>query len=109
GVCLPSTIPDRSVRDHKPDGDKNNFPLTTYEQLVRILPGSAPVEKGGWVDSGRQISLEKLTQSTHAHLLSFAMLFALTGIIFAFSSFPKIFRCVLGPGVLVAQVADVSC
>ena len=32
-------------------------------------------EGGGWVDSGRQISLEKLTQSTHAHLLSFAVLF----------------------------------
>lgn len=109
GVHIRSLIRDRCTRCHGPGGDKENTPLKTYEQITVFLPATAPVEKGGWVDSGRQISLEKLTQSTHAHLLSFAMLFSLTGLVFAFSSFPAKLRLILGPGVLVAQVADVSC
>jgi mono/diheme cytochrome c family protein len=110
GVHIWSLIRDRCTRCHGPNGDKSDFPLKTYEQLSKYLPASVAIpEKGGWVDSGKQISLEKLTQSTHAHLLSFAMLFALTGVVFAFSSFPGIVRGILGPGVLVAQVADVSC
>ena len=37
------------------------------------------------------------------------MLWMLTGLIFAFSSYAKWFRCILAPLVLLAQVADVSC
>lgn len=55
-----------------------------------------------------QISVESLTQSTHAHLLSFAMLWALTGMVFAFTSYPLWMRCGLAPAVLLAQVVDVS-
>jgi mono/diheme cytochrome c family protein len=110
GIHIHSLIRDRCTRCHGPGGDKFDTPLKTYEQLTTYLPASGPVvEKGGWIPSGRQISLEKLTQSTHAHLLSFAMLFALTGLTFAFSSFPRVVRCIIGPGVLVAQVADISC
>jgi hypothetical protein len=58
---------------------------------------------------GRQINTEHLTQSTHAHLLSFAMLWALTGLVFAFTSYSSFIRCVLSPVVLIAQVADVAC
>ena len=54
------------------------------------------------------ISLVKLTQSTHAHLLSFSVLFSLTGLIFAFTSYPTVLRCVLGPWVLLAMVTDIS-
>ena len=109
GVHIRSLIRDRCTRCHGPGGDKSDTPLKTYEQIAKYLPTAAPVAVGGYVDSGKQISLEKLTQSTHAHLLSFAMLFALTGLTFAFSGFPGWLRCILGPGVLVAQVADVSC
>ena len=58
---------------------------------------------------GRQMTLDKLTETTHLHLLSFCMLWMLTGLIFAFSSYWKWLRCVLAPLVLLAQVADVSC
>jgi hypothetical protein len=57
----------------------------------------------------RRVSLDALTQSTHAHLLSFSMLWGLTGLIFAFTSYPKIFRFTLAPIVLIAQVADIAC
>jgi hypothetical protein len=57
----------------------------------------------------RQMSVESLTQSTHAHLLSFAMLWAITGFIFAFTSYPLWMRVALAPTVLLAQVLDVSC
>ena len=54
------------------------------------------------------MGIEKLTQSTHAHLLSFAVLFSLTGLIFAFSSYPSSVRCLLGPLVVIAVFADVA-
>jgi hypothetical protein len=57
----------------------------------------------------KQLSVEALTQSTHAHLLSFSMLWGLTGLIFAFTSYTTFIRCIVGPVVLIAQVADISC
>jgi hypothetical protein len=57
----------------------------------------------------RQISVESLTQSTHAHLLSFAMLWALTGLTFAFTSYSLWARVTLAPIVLLAQLIDVAC
>lgn len=57
----------------------------------------------------KQLSIEALTQSTHAHLLSFSMLWALTGLIFAFSSYPTLIKCLLSPIVLIAQVGDIAC
>ena len=59
--------------------------------------------------TSRQMSLEHLTQTTHLHLLSFCVLWMLTGLIFAFSSYPTWVRCILAPVVLLAQVADVCC
>jgi hypothetical protein len=58
---------------------------------------------------GRQMSIEALTQSTHAHLLTFSILWAATGLIFAFTSYSSFVRCVISPIVLIAQVADVAC
>jgi hypothetical protein len=55
----------------------------------------------------RQLSVESLTQSTHAHLLSFAVLWACTGLIFAFTSYSFCLRLTLAPLVLAAQVIDV--
>jgi len=57
----------------------------------------------------RQLSVESLTQSTHAHLLSFALLWMSTGLIFAFTSYPLAVRLAIAPIVLIAQVADVLC
>jgi hypothetical protein len=102
---------DRCERCHCKGGDVENFPLETYEQLAKHMevPKGTEVLPGGWVHSDRQVSVEKLTQSTHAHLLSFAMLFTLTGLIFAFTSYPGGIRVILAPVVLLAQVVDVAC
>lgn len=83
------------------------------DEYVKIEPfATAPsleVIDGKWVRSSKQTTVEGLTQSTHAHLLSFAMLFALTGLTFAFTSYPALVRGIIGPIVLIAQLADISC
>src|SRR5262245_28710921 len=86
-----SIIETRCVRCHKPNGDDShaaNFPFQTYEQIEKYLtaPSVGNFRSGGdWVKVEEPISLERLTQSTHAHLLSFAVLFSLTGLVFAFT------------------------
>lgn len=113
-VKVKSIIENRCTRCHKTGGDDikaANFPLVSYADIEKYLsaPATAPFRSGGdWVRVQEPISIEKLTQSTHAHLLSFAVLFSLTGLVFAFSSYPCSLRCVLGPWVLLAVVADVS-
>jgi cytochrome c553 len=113
-VKVRSIIETRCVRCHQPNGDDTNagnFPLQTYEQIEKYLTVSAIVSVppgGAWVRVQEPIGLEKLTQSTHAHLLSFSVLFSLTGLVFAFTSYPTVLRCVLGPWVLLAMVADIS-
>lgn len=84
--------------------------LGTYaglEPLVNV-PSQELID-GKWVRSSRQVGKEKLIQSTHAHLLTFAILFALTGLVFAFTGYPSGVRLFLAPVVLIAQVADVGC
>jgi len=109
-VLIKNILRDRCARCHSPGNEKGDVPLTTYEEVAKFMPVTVAVPPGGgYVDSGKQISLEKLTQSTHAHLLSFAVLFALTGLTFAFTSYPAVVRGFIGPVVLVAQMADVSC
>lgn len=61
------------------------------------------------VARGKQMSLDALTQSTHVHALGFSMLYALTGLAFAFSTYPGWLRDTLAPLVLAAQVVDLSC
>lgn len=112
-VKVKSILVDRCTRCHAKDADPKAeaFPLETFEHVMKYMDAPAPTVPpgGGWVDSGRKMSLEKLTQSTHAHLLSFAVLFSLTGLVFAFTGYPTVVRCVLGPLVLLAQVADIAC
>ena len=109
-IKIRSLLDNRCARCHQAGGEKSDVPLQTYEDFAKYIPLKIPVPPGGgWIDSGRQMSLEKLTQSTHAHLLSFAVLFSLTGLTFAFTSYPVWLRCILGPMVLIAQFADVSC
>jgi mono/diheme cytochrome c family protein len=114
GVKVKSILDARCATCHAKDGDVCAAPLEEYAHFVKymevptavVIPDGAA---GAWCESERQIGKEKLAQSTHAHLLSFAMLFSLTGLVFAFSSYPGVVRGTLGPVVLLAQVADVSC
>lgn len=107
-VPIKLLIDKRCVKCHH-DGEQ--LPdLDEYAKLEPLItPPSQEVLPGGWVRSSKQMSIEGLTQSTHAHLLSFAVLFTLTGLTFAFSSYPGWLRVLLGPIVLIAQVLDVSC
>lgn len=76
----------------------------------RPKPPGEKTPQERWDDAkDKQINVEHLTQSTHAHLLSFSMLWALTGIVFAFSNNSYFLRCLLSPIVLIAQVLDISC
>ncbi|OWK46371.1 hypothetical protein FRUB_00070 [Fimbriiglobus ruber] len=109
---IKSIIEERCVRCHggdkKPDLDEypKLLPLISVPK-VEILENKYLGDK--WVRTNRQLSVEGLTQSTHAHLLSFSVLFALTGLTFAFTSYPAFVRCILGPIVLLATVADIAC
>ena len=70
--------------------------------------GKPPVDK--WAEAkSKRLSVDALTQSTHAHLLTFSLLWAATGLIFAFTSYSSFVRSVLSPLVLAAQVVDVAC
>jgi hypothetical protein len=97
-----SILTARCYRCHKtePGGDiqARQYPLGTYEQVAKYTRIGEP-----------SMSLEKLTQSTHVHLLSFSMLYALTGLVFAFTSYPLWVRLALAPLVLVVQVVDIGC
>jgi len=102
-VKIKSLFTDRCVRCHAKDGDDSDasaFPLETWEQIERYSR----------IDpSGGRMSLDKLAQTTHAHLLSLSMLFMLTGVLFALTSYPAFLRVPVAPLVLLAQLADIGC
>ena len=110
-VQIQSVFNDRCNKCHagQQQPDMSDFaklePLITAPAVERI-PGLNGVE---WVRTGRQTSVESLTQSTHAHLLSFSMLFSLTGLVIALSRYPVVVRAGLGCVVLIAQLADIAC
>jgi hypothetical protein len=100
-VKIKSLFTERCVRCHQPDGDDSKaakFPLASYEQIKTYSK----------VDTGA-MSLPALAQSTHTHLLAFAVLFAVTGLVFALSSYPAWLRVPLAPLVLTAQVFEIAC
>jgi hypothetical protein len=99
-VMLKTIIDTRCVRCHKEGvtDPASAAPLDTYEYL----------ESYGRPEGERGMPLIKLAQSTHVHLLGFSMLYMLTGVIFACSGWPAIFRFLLAPLPLVAQVVDIS-
>ena len=102
-VRVNSLIQDRCSKCHESADSQGKKQLVDYSDFADVLTIPAVGR------TSRQMSLDKLAQTTHLHLLSFCMLWTMTGVVFAFSSYPKWFRCILGPLVLVAQIADVSC
>jgi hypothetical protein len=79
-------------------GPAGSAPLESYDEIHTY----AEVETGGG-----GMSLPTLAQTTHVHLLSFGMLFGLTGLAFAFTSYPAWVRFLLAPLPLVAQAAEI--
>ncbi|VTR91082.1 Putative uncharacterized protein OS=Novosphingobium sp. PP1Y GN=PP1Y_AT23285 PE=4 SV=1 [Gemmata massiliana] len=107
-VKIKTLIDARCVTCHSKGGDKEDVLLDNYEGLKPFMTVTEAQAVNGWIKVEEPISISKLTQSTHAHLLSFAMLFSLTGVIFAFSSWPAWMRVIIGPSVVIAVFADVS-
>jgi cytochrome c553 len=110
-VKVKSIIDARCVLCHGKGGDAEQYPLDRYEAVEQylIVDPAKPFPAGGdWVRVQEPMSLTKLTQSTHAHLLSFAVLFSLTGLTFAFTSYPTSVRCIIAPLAVVAIVTDVA-
>jgi hypothetical protein len=101
-IKIASILETRCVRCHSDTvgGIAAQFPLDSYGNIKAYCD----VET-----TGGGMSLKKLAQSTHVHLLGFSMLYGLTGLIFAFTSFPRAVRFVLAPFPLIAQVVDISC
>jgi hypothetical protein len=99
---IKTILADRCVRCHTTkdpeDAKAGEYPLENYEQ---VKPRACPVASSA-------MSLGKLAQTTHVHLLGFSMLYGLTGLILAFSSYPATFRVILCPLPLFAQVVDIS-
>ncbi len=102
-IRVNSIVEERCSKCHDSELAKGKKKLVDYTDFADVLV-VPPVGR-----TSRQMSLEGLTQTTHLHLLSFCMLWMLTGVIFAFSGYWKWVRCILAPLVLLAQVADVSC
>lgn len=97
-VKIKSLLQQRCTTCHQDGGEAQNFPLTNY----------AEIKKYTVVKTSSGMSLEKLAQTTHVHLLAFSMLYGLTGLILAFSSYPRPLRVLLCPLPLMAQIVDIS-
>jgi hypothetical protein len=100
-VKVQSILNDRCVRCHSADkgGTPARFPLDSYEDVQAYCE---PTFAGG-------MSLVRLAQTTHVHLLGFSVLFCLTGLIFSFTHYATWVRCLFGPLTLLAQLGDIAC
>ncbi len=96
-IKIKSLIEDRCQTCHT-GADPKVPPLTSYAELSKFL-----------VVKDTRMDADSLAQTTHVHLLGFAMLYGLTGFILAFSSYPAFIRCVLCPWPLFFQVIDIGC
>lgn len=103
-VKIQELVKDRCLSCHATDSDRSDnarqiAPMDSFEDIQARCKTTST---GG-------MSLTKLAQTTHVHLLGFAMLYGLTGLLFSFTSYPRAVRLVLAPLPLVAQLADISC
>lgn len=97
-IKIQTLFQQRCATCHQDGGEAQNYPLTNF----------AEIKKFSTIKTAEGMSLEKLAQTTHVHLLGFSMLYGLTGLILAWSSYPRLVRIVLCPLPLLAQVVDIS-
>jgi hypothetical protein len=101
-VRIRSLIDQRCVACHGPAGRVQRARLFPLDSHDRLKPHCRVEPAGG-------MSVTKLAQTTHVHLLGFAVLFGLTGLSFSLTSYPGPVRVVAGCGPLVLQVAEIAC
>lgn len=101
-IRIKSLFEARCTRCHEPSGgfDKKAaaYPLETHEQIARYSTTTASVG----------MSLEKRAMFTHAHFLSFAMIYGVAGLVFSLTSYPGLLRLFLAPLPLLAQLVEMA-
>ncbi|MBX9679762.1 MAG: hypothetical protein K2X38_13445 [Gemmataceae bacterium] len=99
-VAIGAIVEDRCARCHYADagGSAGQFPLAGRDDFAEYT----------LIFDGGGMSIEKLAQTSHIHLLGFAMLYGLTGVLFSLTSYPKLMRFVIAPLPLLAQIVDIS-
>lgn len=103
-VKIATIFENRCARCHATStgGPASLIPLENWEQINEFcLPETNGVGSG--------ISLTRLAQTTHIHLLGLGMLYGLTGLIVSLTSYPGWLRGVLAPLPLIVQFADIGC
>jgi hypothetical protein len=103
GGKLKDILDTRCARCHNKsapeDAQAGNYPLESYPDYKKYLK----------IEKATAMSIEKLTQTTHVHLLSFSMLYFLTGVLFAMTRYPNLIKIPLAAAPLVFQLLDISC
>lgn len=97
-VKIQTLFQQRCANCHQEGGEAQKYPLSNFAEIRKYVS----------VKTSEGMSMEKLAQTTHVHLLGFSMLYGLTGLILAFSSYPRLVRIVLCPLPLLAQIVDIS-
>jgi hypothetical protein len=97
-VKIQTLFKERCANCHQEGGEAQTYPLTSFSEIKKYVS----------VKTSEGMSMEKLAQTTHVHLLGFSMLYGLTGLILAFSSYPRLVRIALCPLPLLAQIVDIS-
>jgi hypothetical protein len=100
-VKIKTILENRCVTCHADKDDRGGagqFPLTNYEELTSYTRAERSTGK----------SLSKLALTTHVHLLSFGLLYGLTGLLFALTGYWNSIRVLIAPLPLLAQVVDCS-
>jgi hypothetical protein len=97
---IKTIIDERCARCHGTGKSVAAYPLSRFEHVKVYLDEDLGAAHGK--------SLAKLALSTHVHLLGFAVLYGLTGLIFALLPYPAWLRLILAPAPLILQVVDIS-
>jgi hypothetical protein len=101
-VKVRTLIERRCVECHSPTGRSERARLAPLDSYEHIRPR---VE----VRASARMALPKLAQTTHAHLLGLALLYAATGSLFCLTGVGRGLKFALGPLPLVAQGIDIGC
>jgi hypothetical protein len=101
-IKLKDMLTARCIRCHMKGGDDAKAAEVPFENMAQMRKYLKP-------EKAQPMSLDRLAQTTHAHLLAFAMLYGLTGILLALSPLPGWIKVPLAPLPLIVQVIDISC
>jgi hypothetical protein len=102
-VKIKALFEQRCTDCHGADGRSNKarkYPFEDVDKLKKYVEVKA---------GNTGMSLDKLAQTTHVHLLAFSMLYGLTGFLFSLTTYPALIRYVISPLALFAQLCDISC